>query len=131
MNRLAIRAAPRPCMFPSNPRIPLHGRLPPLYPCSLGVNYVPLHSQLSASRRQASTGTGTGTGKLRPPRTLRAKLEKTFNVLEKLQTLSNGNSPDIIGSIIVGNNEGLLFFDSAFALTFFHTNYARIVLILP
>lgn len=121
MSRLAVL---RSCISPT--RLSLQRYLPSLYLSSLGVNSASILSQLSASRRRASTGTGNP----RPPtpRTLKTKLERTLNVFGKLQPLSNDNSPDIIGSIVVENNEGLLFFDSAGALIF---SYTRIVLILP
>lgn len=126
----ALKAVPRPCIVPTTlSRLSSQGHLASLHPSSRGVNHALLLSRLSASHRQASTGTGNP----RPPtpRSLEAKPNKKFNVLEKLQALSNGNGPDIVGSIVVGDNEGLLFFDSAFALTFSHTNYSRIVLMLP
>jgi len=60
------------------------------------VNYTPL----LAAQRSGSTTAGPGHG---------AITAKPLAILEKLQTKSNTASP---GFITVGENEGLLFFDS-------------------
>lgn len=79
------------------------------------MNYTPLLTQLSAQRSGSTTAGSTTAGPTTAGpvhRGLITELGKPLTILEKLQTKNNTASPDATGFIAVGENEGLLFFDS-------------------
>jgi len=104
MNRLSTQAFHWPYV-PILRTNAVYPKLPLPYRFSPSVNYTPLLAQISAQRLRSTTA-GPGHGRLA------AKLEKPLTILEKLQAKGNTASPDTTGFIAVGENEGLLFFDS-------------------